>query len=306
MNFIPKQHLEIGNYIKYIDEILHKCDKGIEYCKICPNEFVCAELEKDDFGLTGLTVSDILTAIQYALNKIPGFLNPDKRENLRIHIKNYIAESPIHERDIWENSILNILLDKKLANQFYKPEAKIGKIRTLLTYNAKISFSIYLTCLYPNNNDIVPETLKTLHCGFIPNNIMMVNQFAQKRHTDIIIPPTINHIKYCLEKEMNEILEKCDRNDIGLATALCYYAVLTKSLIPENIAVTGGLDSQGRVLPGESLDSKIETVLRELHFIDKVIIPRGSLLSISIPSNIRIIEVSDIEQAIDSVFKNTS
>jgi len=51
MEFTPKQHLEIDNYIKYIDKILHMCDKGIEYCKICPNEFVCTELEKDDFGL---------------------------------------------------------------------------------------------------------------------------------------------------------------------------------------------------------------------------------------------------------------
>ena len=41
MNFTPRQHLEIDNYIKFVDELLHKCDKGIEYCKICPNEFVC-------------------------------------------------------------------------------------------------------------------------------------------------------------------------------------------------------------------------------------------------------------------------
>ena len=62
MNFTPKQHLELGNYIKYIDEILHKCDKGIEYCKICPNEYVCTELEKDDFGLENSTISEVLTA----------------------------------------------------------------------------------------------------------------------------------------------------------------------------------------------------------------------------------------------------
>ncbi|MFN3533460.1 MAG: hypothetical protein ACK41Q_13280, partial [Candidatus Brocadia sp.] len=138
MNFIPEQHLGVGNYIQYIDEILHKCDKGIEYCKICPNEFVCSELEKDDFGLHGSTISDVLTAIQGALNKVPGYLNQGKRNELRDRIKRYISESPVHERSIWENSILDILLDDKLANPAYKPKAKIGEIRTFLTYNTRI------------------------------------------------------------------------------------------------------------------------------------------------------------------------
>ena len=81
MNFTPRQHLEIDNYIKFVDEILHKCDKGIEYCKICPNEFVCTELEKDDFGLNNSTISEVLTAIQYALTKVPGYLNLEKGMN---------------------------------------------------------------------------------------------------------------------------------------------------------------------------------------------------------------------------------
>src|SRR5574341_2389791 len=146
MNFLPKQHLKIGNYVKYIDEILHKCDKGIEYCKICPNEFVCTELEKDDFGLEDSTISAVLTAIQYTLNKIPGYLNPDKRNELEGHIKRYINESPAHERGIWEDSILDILLDDKLASPSYKPKTKIGEVRALLTYGAKISFYTCLKC----------------------------------------------------------------------------------------------------------------------------------------------------------------
>ncbi len=121
MDLTPKQHLEIGNYIKYLDGILNKCDKGIEYCKICPNEFVCSELEKDDFGLRGTTISDVLTAIQYALNKIPGYLNPEKRKELRDRIKSYINEAPLPEREIWEDSLLAAFVsDLKVEILYYK------------------------------------------------------------------------------------------------------------------------------------------------------------------------------------------
>ena len=83
MEFTPKQHLEIDNYIKYIDKILHMCDKGIEYCKICPNEFVCTELEKDDFGLmyrnfkvaivarTSVRIGCKRTEVRATLKKLP-------------------------------------------------------------------------------------------------------------------------------------------------------------------------------------------------------------------------------------------
>ena len=77
MEFTPKQHLEIDNYIKYIDKILHMCDKGIEYCKICPNEFVCTELEKDDFGLNNSMYRNFKvaivarTSVRATLKKLP-------------------------------------------------------------------------------------------------------------------------------------------------------------------------------------------------------------------------------------------
>lgn len=306
MDFIPKQHLEIGNYIKYIDEILHKCDKGIEYCKICPNEFVCSELERDDFGLNGSTISDVLTAIQYVLSKIPGYLNPDKRNELRDHIKNYINESPIHERSIWENSILDILLDDKLANTAYKPRAKIGAVRTLLTYNRKISFSTILKCSYSENETSFKDITVTLPGEIFSNNILGVNQFIQSKHINNIIIPHTTRIKYGIEKGVTEIIRMCNLNDMGLAAALCYYAMLTRSPIPGNIAVTGGLDSQGRILNVESLDGKIETVLRELHFIDTIIIPTDASLNIPVPKNVRTIEVSKFEQTMDIVFKNNT
>ena len=86
---------------------------------------------------------------------------------------------------------------------------------------------------------------------------------------------------------MPEIIRRCDLNDTGLAAALCCYAVLTKSPIPANIAVTGGIDSQGRTLPADSLDGKIETVFWELHSIDKIIIPKGSSCSIRVPENVK-------------------
>lgn len=303
MNFLPKQHLEIGNYIKYIEEILHKCDKGIEYCKICPNEFVCSELEKDDFGLHGSTISDVLTAIQYALSKIPGYLNPDKRNELKDHIRNYINESPVHERSIWENSILDILLDDKLANPAYKPKAKIGEIRTFLTYNSRINFSISLKCLSLENEPSLRDITVTLPEEPFSNSIQGVNHFVQSKHVNNIILPPTTRIKYGMEKNVAEIVRRCNLNEAGLAAALCYYALLTKSPIPENIAVIGGLDSHGKTLHVESLDGKIETVFRELHFIDKVIIPKGALLNIPVPQNISITEVNDLEQALDSVFK---
>ena len=305
MNFLPKQHLKIGNYVKYIDEILHKCDKGIEYCKICPNEFVCTELEKDDFGLEDSTISAVLTAIQYTLNKIPGYLNPDKRNELEDHTKRYINESPAHERDIWEDSILNILLDDKLANPSYKPKAKIGEVRVLLTYGTKISFSTCLKCLLLENEDTLPSNITALLGETTSNSTKIINQFVRFKHIDVAIPPMPSCVKYCLEKEITEIIQRCNLNDIGLASALCYYAVLTKSFIPENIAVTGGLDSQGNTLRVDHLDGKIETVLRELHFIDKLIIPKGSSFSIHVPANVKIIEVSDLEQVIDVVFSSS-
>ncbi len=304
MNFIPRQHLEIDNYIKFVDEILHKCDKGIEYCKICPNEFVCAELEKDDFGLNNSTISEVLTVIQYALNKVPGFLNLDKRNELREHIQNYINESPVHESRIWEDSIIDLLLDDKLANPSYKPRIKIGEVRTLLTYNSKISFSTYLKCLYLENKDTLTNATFHLPPEITSNCTKIVNQYIKAKHLDISIPPVTDYIKYCLEKNVPEIIRGCDLKETGLAAALCYYAVFTKSPIPENIAITGGLDSQGRTLPADSLDGKIETVLRELHFIDKIIYPAGSSFSIHAPENVKIIEVSAFEQTIDVVFKN--
>ncbi len=304
MSFIPKQHLEIGNYIKYIDEILHKCDKGVEYCKICPNEFVCSELEKDDFGLNGATISDVLTAIQYALNKVPGYLNPGKRNELRDHIKSYINESPLHERKVWENSVLDILLDDKLANPGYKPKAKIGEIRTLLTYNSKISFSTTLKCLCLENATTLGDTRASLSGEIFLNSIMVVNQFVRSRHPDTIILPPTTRIKHRLEEGMADLVPGCKLYDIGLPAALCYYAMLTKQPIPTNIIVTGGLDSHGRALQVEFLDGKIETVLRELHFIDKIIIPKGASWSIPIPDNTKMIEVNTFEQTIQMVFRN--
>jgi len=304
MNFIPRQHLEIDNYIKFVDEILHKCDKGIEYCKICPNEFVCTELEKDDFGLNNSTISEVLTAIQYALSKVPGYLNLEKRNDLREHIKNYINESPVHERRIWEDSILDLLLDDKLANPSYKPTAKIGAVRTLLTYNSKISFSTHIKCLYGEKKDTLTNIAFYLPPEITSNCTKIVNEYIKAKHLDISIPPGTDYIKYCLEKNVPEIIRGCNFNDTGLAAALCCYAVFTKSPIPENIAITGGLDSQGRTLPADYLDGKIETVLRELHFIDKIICPAGSSCSIGVPGNVKIIEVSNFEQTINSVFKN--
>ena len=302
MNFIPRQHLEIDNYIKFVDEILHKCDKGIEYCKICPNEFVCTELEKDDFGLNNSTISEVLTAIQYALSKVPGYLNLEKRNDLREHIKNYINESPVHERRIWEDSILDLLLDDKLANPSYKPTAKIGEVRTLLTYNSRISFSTYLKCLCPE--DIMPNFTRNLPPAITSNCTKSVNQYIQAKQIDIPVPQTIDRIIFYIENNVPEILRECNLNDTGLAAALCCYAVFTKSPIPENIAVTGGIDNQGRTLPADSLDGKIETVLRELHFIDKIIIPKNSSRSIQVPENVKIIEVGNFEQTIDTIFKN--
>ena len=302
MNFIPRQHLEIDNYIKFVDEILHKCDKGIEYCKICPNEFVCTELEKDDFGLNNSTISEVLTAIQYALSKVPGYLNLEKRNDLREHIKNYINESPVHERRIWEDSILDLLLDDKLANPSYKPTAKIGEVRALLTYNSRISFSTYLKCLCPK--DIMPNFTRNLPPAITSNCTKSVNQYIQAKQIDIPVPQTIDRIIFYIENNVPEIIRECNLNDTGLAAALCCYAVFTKSPIPENIAVTGGIDSQGRTLPVDSLDGKIETVLRELHFIDKIIIPKNSSRSIQVPENVKIIEVGNFEQTIDTIFKN--
>lgn len=303
MPFTPKQHLEIGNYIQYVDEILHKCEKGIEYCKICPNEFVCSELEKDDFGLKGITISDVLSAIQYALNKIPGYLRVDKRKELKDNIKIYINESPVQERNIWEDGIIDILLDNKLASATYKPVPQIGAVRTLLTCNPKISFSAYLRCSYVKNSNILHDKRDLRH-EITSQSIKTVNQFIQSENIKIITPYITEHIRYYLEYGQSEALTGCNLNDIGLAAALCYYAVLTRSIISESIVVTGGLDNQGRVTQVGFLNSKIETVFRELHFINKIIIPRGSSTNISSPDNVNIIEVDNLKQAINIVFAN--
>jgi len=305
VNFLPKQHLKIGNYVKYIDEILHKCDKGIEYCKICPNAFVCTELEKDDFDLEDSTISAVLTAIQHTLNKIPGYLNPGKRNELEDHVKRYINELPLHERGIWEDSILDILLDNKLANPSYKPKAKIGEVRVLLTYGAKISFSTCLKCLLLENAVTLLNNTIALPSEITLNSTKIINQFVHSKHIDVAIPPMPSWIKYCVEEDITEIIQRCNLNDIGLASALCYYAVLTRSPIPGNIAITGGLDNQGNILRVDYLDGKTETVLRELHFIDKIVIPKGSSFSIHVPANVKIIEVGDPKQAIDVVFRNS-
>jgi hypothetical protein len=302
MNFTPKQHLEIGNYVKYIDEILHKCDKGVEYCKICPNEFVCAELERDDFGLKESSLSDILDVIQYALNKIPGYLHAEKRNELKEHIRNYINESPITEQDTWKNIILDLLLDNKLANPAYKPTAKTGRVRTALTYDSGISFSLYLNYTCSKNEDVLYNKTN-LHHEAVLNSTKMVDQLIKVKKR-ITTPCELDSIRYCFENGINErILQKCNLHDAGLAAALCCYTVLTQSSIPENIIITGGLDIQGRTSGVDFLDGKIETVLRELHYIDKIIIPRGSSFTIAIPEYMDIVEVGNLVQAIDSIFK---
>ncbi len=303
MDFTPIQHLEIGNYIKYINEILHKCDKGIEYCKICPNEFVCSELEKDDFGLNGSTISDILTAIQNALNKVPGYLNPSKRNELKDRIKSHIDESPIHERKIWEDSILSVLLNDKLANPAYKPSAKTGTTRTLLTYNARTSFSTCLKCLCLENEVALHDVAATLPREFFSNSTKAVNQFIQSRPINNLIFPPSTRIKYRLEEGATKITQMCNLNELGLPAALSYYGLLIKSVIPENTIVTGELDNHGKVLQVNSLDSKIETVLRELHFVEKIIIPRDNSINIPVPNSVEIIGVDNLEQTIDVVFK---
>lgn len=303
MTFAAKQHLKFGNYIKYIDEILHKCDKGIEYCKICPNEFVCTELEKDDFGLESASISDVLAAIQYALNKIPGYVNPDKREELKEHITRYIYEAPIPERDIWEDSIIDILLDDKLANPLYKPKAKIGEVRTAITCDSKMSFAPCLKCLCLENEKMLPDSTTALHHEVTLNSTKLGNQFIQNNHINVTPPHTINHVWYYLERDMTEIIQRCTMNDIGLAAIVCYYSARTKLIIPENIVVTGGLGNENRVSQISFLDSKIETILRELHFIDTIIIPKDSSFSISIPRKVKIIEVDTLKQAIDAAFE---
>lgn len=306
MDFNPKQHLEIGNYIKYLDDILNKCDKGIEYCKICPNEFVCSELEKDDFGLQGSTISDVLTAIQYALNKIPEYLNPDKRKALRDHIKNYINQSPFHERGIWEDSILDILLDDKLANPIYKPKSNVGEVRTLLTYHSRISFSTCLKCVFLKDETALQDTTAILPEDILSHSIIVVNQFAQSKHIDNVRLPPTTHVKYRLKGGITKIIAGCDMQNIGLSAVLCYYSMLTRLPIPGNIAVTGGLDIQGRMIPSESLDGKIEVVLRELHFIEKILVAKDSSVSIAIPNKVKITEVGNFEQALAIVRKRTT
>lgn len=304
MNLSIKQHLKIGNYIKYIDEILHKCDKGIAHCKICPNEFVCTELEKDDFGLEGSGISDVLAAIQNALNKVPGYLHTDKRKELKEHIKQYIHESPAHEKDIWEDSILNILLDEKLANPFYKPKAKTGMVRTVLTCDTRISFPLYLKCICLQNDSLTPNST-VLHCEITSGSTEVVNQFIRDRHMNFAVPPPMDYIRYCLEKGIMEIIPYSNIGDIGLAAALCYYSTLVKSAVPENTVITGGLDNRGKVLQVSSLDNRIETVIRELHFIEKIIVPKNPSLNISIPENVKIIEVDNFEQTVNTIYKKS-
>lgn len=304
MNFTPKQYLELDNFIKYVDEILHKCDKGIEFCKICPNEFVCAELEKDDFGLENSTISEVLTAIQHALNKVPGYLNPEKRNDLREHIQQYINESPVHERGVWEDSILDLLLDGKLADPSYKPTAKISETRVLLTYNARISFSTHLNCLYLKNDHIRTHAAFHLPPENTANCARIVSRYIQAKHPEIPSLPTTGDIKYCLGKNMPEILRKCDLNETGLAAALCFYSTLIRSPIPGNIAITGGLDMDGGSPPADHLDDKIGMVLRELHFIDTIIIPTGSSFRTRVPDSVQMVEVNGLEQAADAVFKS--
>lgn len=301
MNFSPKQHLEIGNSIKYLDDILNKCDKGIEYCKICPNELVCSELEKDDFGLPGSTISDVLTAIQYALNKIPGYLNPDKRRELRDRVKYYINESPFHERGIWNDNIMDILLDDKLANPMFKPQSKAGEIRTLLTYHSKISFSTCLKCVFLEDTPALQDTTSILPEDVFSHSVMVVNQFVQSKHINTVHLPPTTHIKYRLEQGITKIVSGCNLQNAGLPAAICYYAMITRLPIPANIMVTGGLDIQGRTIPPEFLDAKIEVVLRELHYIEEIVVANNSSISIAIPNKVRITEVGDFEQAIEIV-----
>ncbi|MCF6158660.1 MAG: hypothetical protein E3K32_08835 [wastewater metagenome] len=303
MNFTPKQHLEIGNYVKYLDEILHKCEKGIEYCKICPNESVCAELEKDDFGLHGSSISDILEAIQYTLEKIPGYLHFHKREEFKSCIKRYINEAPVQKQGMWKESILDTLLDNKLADPTYKPPPKVGEIRTLLTYSSKISFSPYLKCIYRKNESTPYDTSTHLSCEVISQSTKVIRQFIQARNIEIAVPHTTDYIRYYIVGDISEMLQRCNVDEIGLAAALCYYALLTQIPITGNIVVTGKLDSRGRISPVDSLDNKIETVLRELHYINKIIVPKDTLPDTHY-ENVPIVEVDNLQQAIEIVFSD--
>ncbi|HHT9111519.1 MAG TPA: hypothetical protein ACFYDZ_10225, partial [Candidatus Brocadiaceae bacterium] len=296
---------EIGNYVKYLDEILHKCNKGIDYCKLCPNELICAELEKDDFGLIGHTLSDILTAIHYALDKIPGYLDISKRSELKSDIQRYIQETSANEREMWENKLIHELLDNKLANPSFKPPPKIGEIRTLLTYDSTISFSLPVTCLIIKNKDIFTrsDTTEISHEAITLNSFHAVNQCLRENHINVATHPARDQARCYLEMNTPEILHKCNLNDLGLAAALCYYSLITQSPVPGNIAVTGGLDNLGKILPADFLDSKTETIFRELHFIDTIITAGNPSLHFPLPKDKNIFHVNGLGQAISIVYK---
>ncbi len=305
MDFLPKHHLKIGNYIKYLDEILHKCNKGIEYCKLCPNELVCAELEKDDFGLIGHTLSDILTAIHDVLDKIPGYLDNNKRNELKADIQQYIREMPADEREMWENKLIHGLLDSKLANPSFKPPPKTGETRTLLTYDSKISFSSHIKCHIVKNKDTFSRNNMTeISLQEITlNSFHAVNQYLRENEIHVATRPAGDHIRCCLEMNTPEILQKCNVNDLGLAAALCYYSVLIQSPIPDTMAVTGGLNNLGKILPADFLDSKREAIFRELHFVDTIITTGNSSLHFPVPKDRNIINVNDLGHAISIVYK---
>jgi len=299
LDFTPKYHKEIGNYVKFIDEILHKCEKGIEFCKLCPNEFVCASLEQDDFGLEGTSVSHVLKEIKETLDKIPGYLTRDKREELEEFITRYINESPKEERCFWKRSILDTLLDGKLASQHYKPEESTNTIRTFLTYNNKISFSTQVkACLkmdeFQSKKDIVlsDNALSTIKSLVNP----LINNFfgvSRNPSTEVLF----------IETNAKHILQKSNLNETWLAAALCYFTAITNSPVLSNIAVTGGLDNHGKVLDVTCIDNKIEVILRELHFIDTIIIPGDSSPAITVPRTINIITVDTLSQAIKALCK---
>lgn len=90
-----------------------------------------------------------------------------------------------------------------------------------------------------------------------------------------------------------------DGGSIGAAAAAVLFSSWTGTPVPVDVALTGGIDAQGRILPVGALEAKVKAALRERPTLRAVIVPAGSDPTLA---DDRVVQVETLAELLAAVF----
>ncbi len=92
-------------------------------------------------------------------------------------------------------------------------------------------------------------------------------------------------------------------DSMSLPLALALYSFITGVPVPPDLSATGKVARNGRIGKVSSLELKVQTICRERFFIKRILVPAHQKIS-SLRSNIQILEVKSLDEAISVAFPN--